>query len=351
MLRPTTKVVARSSHNTNAVVLSNKFNSSNKDGFKSTWNAQSRPLSTQKNVTDIKMEPVGTWKPIEASGLGLGGLAGLALLGAFFWSSSDDKEKDKKKAEKKVSEDNKSTKAETKIVDGLKFTPSMEQHSANWGEDKPNVVFVLGGAGSHKNKYIREVAKEHDWIILSTEDLINGEIEDGSEMGRMFKERIRKGERLPAQEVIKLVQEAMFKEPSHKKFIVSDFPRSEEDARVWDQMMNSKTNLRMVFYLEHPSAGGYDRSSDLDKPYTRGGTPGTNLSYAEQALFLNKRYGDLGFATRVDVTRPDSEVFAKLNDVFGYIDHEQRNRTELGAADNKQIMARGHEYQPVSSRS
>ena len=102
------------------------------------------------------------------------------------------------------------------------------------------IVFVLGGPGAGKSTQCANIVKEFGFTHLSTGDLLRAEVATGNARGQQFKTTMDKGELVPLDDILALVQDTMNKSGSNK-FLLDGYPRTLEQAFAFEQQVGSAT--------------------------------------------------------------------------------------------------------------
>jgi UMP-CMP kinase len=99
---------------------------------------------------------------------------------------------------------------------------------------------------------------------LSAGDLLRAERKkSGSKLADIINEKINKGELVPSEITVQLIQNAMHELYDSKrccKFLIDGFPRSQQNLDAWDKVMDaSKVKVDFVLYLDCPESIMTDR--------------------------------------------------------------------------------------------
>jgi UMP-CMP kinase len=87
--------------------------------------------------------------------------------------------------------------------------------------------------------------------------------QSGSKLADIINEKINKGELVPSEITVQLIQNAMHELYDSKrccKFLIDGFPRSQQNLDAWDKVMDaSKVKVDFVLYLDCPESIMTDR--------------------------------------------------------------------------------------------
>lgn len=103
-----------------------------------------------------------------------------------------------------------------------------------------NLVF-FGPPGSGKGTHSSKVAEKFSLIHISTGDLLRDEIERETELGKQAKTKIEKGEFVPDEVVIGMIQNKLDAKKDAKGFIFDGFPRTTEQALALDKILEERS--------------------------------------------------------------------------------------------------------------
>jgi len=168
------------------------------------------------------------------------------------------------------------------------------------GDNKVNVIFVLGGPGSGKGTNCTKIADKFGYCHLSAGDLLREERNSGSQLADMINNTIRAGNLVSSEVTVDLLHNAIQKSAS-QKFLIDGFPRNSQNLAQWDIVMNKTTHVEFVLFLDCPE------EEMMVRLLERGKTSGRNDDNRESIL---KR-----FKTYTELTQPIIEHFRELNKV------------------------------------
>ena len=88
---------------------------------------------------------------------------------------------------------------------------------------------------------------------MSTGDVLRAEVASGSELGRLAKSYMDRGELVPDEIVIKIVEKWLRGDDARRGFILDGFPRNVRQARELDEMLRREgVELTAAIYLDVP---------------------------------------------------------------------------------------------------
>ena len=94
-------------------------------------------------------------------------------------------------------------------------------------------IVMLGGPGSGKSTYTEYLVKEYDITHIYPGGMLRKEVEKGSEIGKIAKSIIDRGEFAPNQIVLELIKDKVEKSP--KGYVLDGWPRYMQQVRDMEQ--------------------------------------------------------------------------------------------------------------------
>ncbi|KAJ9462436.1 Uridylate kinase [Diplonema papillatum] len=116
-------------------------------------------------------------------------------------------------------------------------------------QDRPSVVFVLGGPGCGKGTQCAKIIDEFGCLHVGAGDLLRNEVKCGSEQGKMVAECIREGRVVPGEVTIGLLKKEIEKNGSGQAYLIDGFPRELTQAMMFEQDV---TECSFVLNFEAP---------------------------------------------------------------------------------------------------
>lgn len=187
-------------------------------------------------------------------------------------------------------------------------------------EEKPTVVFVLGGPGSGKGTQCERIVNKFHFVHLSAGDLLREEMKSGSQYGTMINEMIKNGQIVPSEVTVGLLDKAM-KASGRSKFLIDGFPRNKENNDAWTKEMGDKVQLGFLLFFDCPeevmqlrilkrgeSSGRTD--DNLDSIKKRFDT------YKDQTIPVVNEYDQAGKVVKVNADRTLEAVWSDVQAHF-----------------------------------
>ncbi len=127
-------------------------------------------------------------------------------------------------------------------------------------------VVLFGPPGSGKGTQGKLLADKYDLVYISTGSLLRREIEKGTEMGLAAKEYVEKGDIVPDEFAIKLIEKQIQTHPDAKGFFFKGYPRTIVQAYILDGLLRKlNSSVSCVFNLDVPTLESIKRLSARSK--------------------------------------------------------------------------------------
>ena len=112
-------------------------------------------------------------------------------------------------------------------------------------------LILFGKPGSGKGTQAEFIKKKYDLIHISTGDVFRYNISKQTDLGLLAKSYIGKGDLVPDNVTIQMLEAEVNKTPNAKGFIFDGFPRTTLQAEMLDEFLNSKNlSISMIIALE-----------------------------------------------------------------------------------------------------
>jgi len=114
-------------------------------------------------------------------------------------------------------------------------------------------ILLLGAPGSGKGSQAEQILKDFGYVQISTGDLLRDSLSKKTPDGLLAGEYMGKGELVPDDLVIKILQDRLERPDCEKGVIFDGFPRTVSQAEKLDMILGVKGNkLDLVLNIESP---------------------------------------------------------------------------------------------------
>jgi adenylate kinase len=112
-------------------------------------------------------------------------------------------------------------------------------------------LILFGKPGSGKGTQAEFVKRKYDLVHISTGDLFRNNISNNTDLGLLAKSYMDKGDLVPDEVTIKMLEAEVNKHPNANGFIFDGFPRTTIQAEILDQfLITLKLSISMTIALE-----------------------------------------------------------------------------------------------------
>lgn len=99
-------------------------------------------------------------------------------------------------------------------------------------------IVLFGPPGAGKGTQSQRLIEKYDLVHLSTGDIFRANIGGNTELGKLAKSYIDKGQLVPDEVTIDMLKTEVKKHPESNGFIFDGFPRTQAQASALDSLMN-----------------------------------------------------------------------------------------------------------------
>ncbi len=110
-------------------------------------------------------------------------------------------------------------------------------------------IILLGPPGAGKGTQAQRLQQDRGMVQLSTGDMLRAAVASGSELGQKAKGLMERGELVPDELIIGLIEDRIAQPDCANGFILDGFPRTEAQAKALDKMLD-KTGKKLDRVVE-----------------------------------------------------------------------------------------------------
>ena len=111
-------------------------------------------------------------------------------------------------------------------------------------------IILFGPPGAGKGTQSRYLVKKLNCFQISTGDMLRGEIEKNSEIGKKITDNMNEGKFVSDEIVNDLIKDVLFDPQKKDKLIFDGYPRSLSQAKNLDLLLNSSNQkINFIFFL------------------------------------------------------------------------------------------------------
>jgi adenylate kinase len=101
-------------------------------------------------------------------------------------------------------------------------------------------LIIFGPPGAGKGTQAAQISAKHGIPHISTGDILRASVKEGTELGRLAKSYMDKGELVPDSVVIGIIKDRIAKPDSRGGFLLDGFPRTIPQAEALDKMLDNE---------------------------------------------------------------------------------------------------------------
>ncbi len=110
-------------------------------------------------------------------------------------------------------------------------------------------VVLLGPPGAGKGTQAEQICTTHAWDHVSTGDLLRAAVAAETELGQKAKDYMDRGELVPDELVVALVQERLSSENAPAGYLLDGFPRNASQAEALQRVLGEGEGVDLVVHM------------------------------------------------------------------------------------------------------
>lgn len=185
-------------------------------------------------------------------------------------------------------------------------------------------VVLLGPPGAGKGTQGEIIAKRHALGYISTGTLLRKEIKEGTEIGQRAKPYMEKGEIVPDEIAVKLIERELHLESKVRGFIFKGFPRTIVQTYILDGILKKiNSSVTVAIELKVPTLECFKRltmRAKTDKACSYDKDPELIIhhleEYKQKSILVKKYYKNQNKLVKVDGTGDVAEVSDRISEVI-----------------------------------
>lgn len=121
-------------------------------------------------------------------------------------------------------------------------------------------IVLFGPPGAGKGTQSKRLIEKYNLVHLSTGDIFRANIGGNTDLGKLAKSYIDKGQLVPDEVTIDMLKSEVKKQPDAKGFIFDGFPRTKAQAGALDELMTEmNSSITAMIALDVPEEELKDR--------------------------------------------------------------------------------------------
>ena len=181
-------------------------------------------------------------------------------------------------------------------------------------------IVIFGAPGSGKGTQSAKLIDKYGLYHISTGEVLRDHIKRGTELGKVADSYISKGQLIPDELMIQILDDVLEKEAAGKKGVVFDgFPRTIPQAEALKELLNKRgTELHAVVGLEVPEDELVERMLNRGKETGRADDNPETIKnrlkvYHDQTSPLREYYNKEGKYLPIKGTGIVDEIFSDIS--------------------------------------
>lgn len=188
-------------------------------------------------------------------------------------------------------------------------------------DDKPIVIFVLGGPGSGKGTQCANIIKQYkEFTHISTGDVLREEVTKKGKSADIISSLQAEGKLVPSDILVNIIKDKL-KESKGGKFLLDGFPRNEENDQVWNKIIGKEAETPFLLYFHCSSETMKERI--LGRAKTSGRSDDNEEAivkrlkvFESQTIPIVEKYKKNNKVVQIDCEKNPDDVFVEVKKVL-----------------------------------
>ena len=188
-------------------------------------------------------------------------------------------------------------------------------------------IVIFGAPGSGKGTQSQKLIDKYHLTHISTGDILRSEIENQTELGELVNKYMCKGNLVPDEVVIVILEDMFSLKPNNVGYIFDGFPRTLNQGKALDVMLHGEDeNINVVLSLE------VNEDDLTERLIKRGQVSGRNDDtaktiksrlqvYNRQTAPLKEYYAQQNKLVNIDGMGTIDEIFTRIEKVIDRLDY------------------------------
>lgn len=188
------------------------------------------------------------------------------------------------------------------------------------------ILVIFGPPGAGKGTQAAKIRDKYGVLHISTGDMLRASVKEGTEIGKLAKSFMDKGELVPDDVMVEIIKERIAKPDSRNGFMLDGFPRTIPQAEALDKMLHNKgLTVDAVISIEVSDNEIIKRISGRQAEEQREDDSVDVVRnrlrvYRDQTEPLKEYYRDKGILKEVDGIGTVDAVFERIDKILKGLD-------------------------------
>lgn len=188
------------------------------------------------------------------------------------------------------------------------------------------IIIIFGPPGAGKGTQAAMIKDKYGILHISTGDMLRASVKEGTEVGKLAKSFMDKGELVPDDVMVEIIRGRIAKPDAKNGFMLDGFPRTIPQAEALDRMLrNNGLMIDAVISIEVNDREIINRISGRQAEENREDDKVDVVKnrlrvYRDQTEPLKGYYRDKGILDEVDGLGTVDEVFERIDKILANLD-------------------------------